>query len=529
MKRILLFTLVIWGGVLMGQSPKPAPGPEVFAETITVDDLKTYLNTLASDAMEGRETGTEGQHKAAEYIAGLFQEWGLPRIGDDDSYFQNIGFITENWESIDLLLNGEELAHLRDYYAFPSLHPDSMQNQFDELVFVGYGIESEAYSDYARADVAGKAVLMYSGEPVDKDSLSYVTGSTDVSSWSRNTTRKIELAKEKGAAAVFLIVDNFKRNLSFARRVILNRRLQLGYGADTDRYAPSYFISSGTARQILGKKVNKVVKARERIQKKGKSKPVGIPVDLSISESKKVQKVQGENVLGFIEGTDPDLKDEIVILSAHFDHLGKRGDAIYNGADDNGSGTSTVLEVTQAFAEARERGAGPRRSILALLVSGEEKGLLGSQYYVKNPVFPLENTVVDINVDMVGRVDPKYSEMGNPNYIYVIGADRMSTQLHEINEEVNEKYTQLTLDYTYNAEDDPNQFYYRSDHYNFARNGIPAIFYFNGTHQDYHQPSDTVEKIQFDKMARIGRLVFHTAWEIANRDERLPVDVIDKN
>ncbi len=527
MKNLLLFACMLMAWLLGAQSPQQALGPEALAKTITARELKTYVDTLASDAMEGRETGTEGQRMAAEYIAAQFEAWGLPRIGDGDTYFQKIGFITENWEEISLRLNGEELRHLQDYYAFPSLHPEGYEAGFEEIVFLGYGIDTDEYSDYEKADVAGKAVLIYAGEPMDQDSMSYVTGSAEVSSWARNPVRKIEMAKEKGAAAVFLIDDNFKRNLSFARRVILNRRLQLGYGEDTGRYSPSYFISSSTARQILGGKLKKVIQARKRIRKKGKSKPVNVPVALAIEESKRVQRVQGENVLGYIEGTDPRLKDELVILSAHFDHLGKRGDAIYNGADDNASGTSTVLEVTEAFVEAKKNGVGPRRSVLALLVSGEEKGLLGSQYYVKNPVFPLENTVVDINVDMVGRVDEKYSALDNPNYIYVIGADRMSTQLHEINEQVNEQYTQLKLDYTYNAEDDPNQFYYRSDHYNFARNGIPAIFYFNGTHEDYHQPSDTAEKIQFDKMATIGQLVFHTAWEIANRDQRLVVDVVD--
>jgi Zn-dependent M28 family amino/carboxypeptidase len=216
-----------------------------------------------------------------------------------------------------------------------------------------------------------------------------------------------------------------------------------------------------------------------------------------------------------------------VVVSAHYDHLGKRGESIYHGADDNGSGTSTVLEITQAMVEAKKKGIGPRRSVLCLLMTGEEKGLLGSKYYVTFPIFPLEKTVADINIDMVGRVDEKYKD--NPNYIYVIGADKLSSDLHNINEEVNKTYTNLTLDYTYNDENDPNRYYYRSDHYNFAEQGIPAIFYFNGTHDDYHMPSDTVDKINFEKMAKIGKLAFYTAWEIANRDERIKVDKSSKS
>ncbi len=187
--------------------------------------------------------------------------------------------------------------------------------------------------------------------------------------------------------------------------------------------------------------------------------------------------------------------------------------------------TSTVLEVAQALAEAKSQGQGARRSVLCMLVTGEEKGLLGSQFYTERPIFPLERTIVDINVDMVGRVDEKYAD--NPEYIYVIGSDRLSTELHEINERMNTVYTQLTLDYTYNERDDPNRYYYRSDHYNFAEKGIPAIFYFNGTHADYHRTTDTVEKINFEKMEKVAQLVFHTAWELANRDQRIVVDVAE--
>ena len=211
-----------------------------------------------------------------------------------------------------------------------------------------------------------------------------------------------------------------------------------------------------------------------------------------------------------------------MVISAHYDHLGKTGNDIYNGADDNGSGTTTVLEMAQAFALAKDMGVGPRRSVLCLLVTGEEKGLLGSEFYSENPLFSIENTVVNVNIDMVGRVDKKYEN--NPNYIYVIGSDRLSTDLHKINEDINQKYSHITMDYQYNSEKDPNRYYYRSDHYNFARKGIPAIFFFNGTHEDYHRITDTVDKINFDKMEKVGRHFFHTAWELANREERIVVD-----
>lgn len=233
--------------------------------------------------------------------------------------------------------------------------------------------------------------------------------------------------------------------------------------------------------------------------------------------------IKGENVLGFIEGTD--LKNEIVVVTAHYDHLGKHDSLIFNGADDDGSGTVAAMEIAEAFMLAKKDGKGPRRSVLIMAVSGEEKGLLGSKYYTDNPIYPLENTVANFNIDMIGRIGDFHTD---PNYVYLIGADMLSTELHNISEAVNKKYIGLELDYTFNKEDDPNRYYYRSDHYNFAKNNIPVIFYFNGIHEDYHKPTDTIEKIDFDKIQKITRLIFLTAWEVANKDKRLVVDKIEK-
>ena len=229
--------------------------------------------------------------------------------------------------------------------------------------------------------------------------------------------------------------------------------------------------------------------------------------------------VRGENVLGYIEGTD--LKNELIIITAHYDHLGKHDSLIFNGADDDASGTAGALEIAEAFMLAKKEGNGPRRSILVMPVSGEEKGLLGSKYYTDNPVYPLKKTVANLNIDMIGRIGDFHT---HPNYVYLIGSDMLSTELHNISEEVNKKYTKLELDYTFNKEDDPNRYYYRSDHYNFAKNNIPVIFYFNGIHEDYHKPTDTIEKLDFEKIRKISKLIFLTAWELANRTERIKLD-----
>ncbi len=228
------------------------------------------------------------------------------------------------------------------------------------------------------------------------------------------------------------------------------------------------------------------------------------------------QTIRGENVLGYIEGTD--LKDELIIITAHYDHLGKHDSLIFNGADDDASGVAGAMEIAEAFMIAKKEGYGPRRSILIMPVSGEEKGLLGSEYYTDNPIYPLENSIANLNIDMIGRLDDWHD---NGNYVYLIGSDRLSLELHNLNEEINAKYIGLDLDYRFNDEEDPNRYYYRSDHYNFAKNNIPVIFYFNGIHEDYHRPSDTIEKLDFNKIETITKLIFLTAWELANRDERI--------
>ncbi len=501
-----------------------------YAATITADDLRGYLAVLASDEFEGRETGQEGQRKAAEFIAAHFEKLGLPTIGDPDqgrgTYFQNIAFTAESWDNgqIELTINGESYRHLSDFLSFPSANSNRERFATGQVIFLGYGIDDPKYSDYKGKNLEGKTILIYMDEPVDNDGNSWLTGTPALSPWSTDWQRKLEVAQQHGVSTVLLIDPDIKKSVGEARKTLLSSEMHMGGGGNAEgRFANNMFISSTLAKEIVGKKMKKFVKLRDGIKKSGKPAHIDLPCRLSMVQKKNKRQLLGSNVLGFIEGSDPRLKNEVVVVSAHYDHLGKKGPAIYHGADDNGSGSSTVMDIAQAFAQAKKDGQGPRRSVLCLLVSGEEKGLLGSEYYSEHPVFPLENTVADVNVDMIGRTDQKHD--GNPNYIYVIGSNRLSTDLHDINEAANAEYAHLDLDYTFNAKNDPNRFYYRSDHYNFARKGIPSIFYFSGVHKDYHQPSDTVDKIMFDKMEKIGRLIFYTTWELANREERIRVNV----
>jgi hypothetical protein len=230
--------------------------------------------------------------------------------------------------------------------------------------------------------------------------------------------------------------------------------------------------------------------------------------------------LDSENIWAYIEGSEK--PNEVIVVSAHYDHIGVKNGEVYNGADDDGSGTVALLEIAQAFAKAKKEGHGPKRSILFLHVTGEEHGLLGSSYYSQNPLFPLANTIADVNIDMIGRHDEFHND--SSNYTYIIGSDYLSSDLYNICEAVNTNYTKLLLDYKYNDRTDPNRFYYRSDHYNFAKNGIPSVFLFTGVHADYHKATDEVDKIEFDALAKRTQLAFAIVWELANRENRPVVD-----
>ncbi len=501
-----------------------APDAEPWLEKIDPAELKKLMTVLTSDSLEGRETGQPGQAKAADYIARQFHEIGLPPMGDNNSYFQKIFLSSETWEKNLFAVNGQEFKSNFSYYVYPGTTPDVGEVKIDDIFFAGYGIDDPKYSDYStEKDWKGKAIIIYDGEPRRADSTFVITGNKIVGShWSKDWKRKAEAAKKRGVAAVFIIDPNIQQSLKANKLELSGFKMTPKTRAVDEKLAPVVFISQEIATEIIGKKLKKVVAARESIKESGQPKSVDLKAKISLNLDKSVKSIEGSNVIGFIEGSDDRYKKEYVFITAHYDHLGKRDSAIYRGADDNASGTSTVIEIARALVEAKNAGKGPRRSVVCMLVSGEEKGLLGSEFYTQFPIFSLDKTIVDINIDMVGRVDDAHK--GDPDYVYVIGADRLSTDLHKINEESNAKYTQLKLDYKYNAKDDPNQFYFRSDHYNFAKNGIPVVFYFNGVHPDYHRPSDTMDKINFEKMAKIGKLAMATAWEVANRAGRIRVD-----
>lgn len=464
---------------------------ETFSKTILADDLNKHLSIIASDEYEGRETGKEGQKKAAQYIKKHFETIGLTP-GNNGSFFQEFPLDVKDPANVYISVKNTEYKFLEHFYQFGGLPDTTLTGT--EIVDVGYGINDVNYSDYEGKNVEGKLILIKAGTPKDKE-LS--------KEW--NWRVKREEAQKQGASAVFYYDEDYEKNKKPIENYVKNPQLQLhNKGRRVSRYVPFFIVSPELNNAITS----------------SSTKDGSYLADYEMRLNTNSKQISSENVLGFLEGTDK--KEEILVITAHYDHIGYDNGEICNGADDDGSGTVSVLEVAEAFALAAKEGKRPRRSVLFMTVSGEEKGLLGSQYYTENPIYPLVNTIADLNIDMVGRVDKTHAE--NPNYVYVIGSDKLSSELHEIGEQTNKLYTNLALDYIYNDDNDPNRFYYRSDHYNFAKNGIPVIFYFNGTHEDYHKPTDEVDKINFNVMETRARLVFLTAWELANREQRVVVD-----
>jgi hypothetical protein len=493
-----------------------------YAGTITTSDLRTHLTVIAGPEMEGRETASPGQKKAAAYIEGQFKALAL-KPGNRESYLQVFSLMEDTIISTQMKIAGREYAYGKDYMMAARFNK-SRQVSASTIVFAGYGISDSLYNDYAGLEVKGAIVIIVAGEPKVGDKF-ITTGSTRPSSWS-SLPRKMEAAYQNGAAGIFLVSPRTAAIDSAAASSQRKTGVYFPSRQAEEIYNLNYAsVSHQVFREILGlplsdSLLNKIA-ALHAFSARDYSR-ISKDVQFNFSESS-YEKATSSNVLALIEGTDK--KDEYVFITAHYDHLGTRGGMVYHGADDDGSGTVSVLEMAEAFARAKAEGNGPRRSIVFMTVSGEEKGLWGSAYYADNPVFPLEKTTVDLNIDMVGRIDPKRKSGDSLNYVYVIGDDKVSSDLKPISEAVNKTFTQLELDYKYNDPADPERIFYRSDHYNFARKGVPILFYFNGTHADYHRPSDTIEKINFDLMQKRVRLVFHTAWEIANRNDMLKRDI----
>ncbi|MEM6802365.1 MAG: M28 family peptidase [Bacteroidota bacterium] len=485
-----------------------------YDQSITADDLRAHIGFLADDLLEGRETGTRGQRLAAAYIQAHFKRIGLAPGNPDGTYFQYYYLNRSEIQDARISFGGKSYAYTKDFFNYRRGFPDSLSG---ELVFAGYGISDKDYDNLEGLDVEGKIVVVLGGSP-NNEAEKEQSRIERIRSWA---ARQKNL-EEKGAKAMVMVIpaDMDKTVRRYARK----RSFEISPSPEMGM--PELFLGSAMGAELLKLAKGKLNKIENELATSATPPKLKMDkiTDFRLEADRESSSTAASNVLGFLEGTDK--KEEIVVLTAHYDHIGiSRDGQINNGADDDGSGTSAILELAEAFALAAKNGNRPRRSMIFMTVSGEEKGLLGSRFYTDYPLYPLANTVADLNIDMIGRIDSKYeSEPDSTNYVYIIGSDKLSSDLHNIGETANEEHTNLVLDYTYNDDKDPNRFYYRSDHYNFAKNNIPVIFYFTGVHVDYHKPGDDPHKIRYEKAAKITKLVYHTAWELANREERIVVD-----
>lgn len=522
--KIPALMLAAW----MGVAQLFAQDAAQFAAEVRPADLKAHLEVLASDAYEGRETGTRGAEMAAEYIAAHFASLGLEQY-DGQTYFQEVELMKSQAPEAAAQVvfadgTADSLSFLEEFVFYPGLDAPVMQDL--PLVFAGYGVQIAGWDDYEGLDVAGQIVVVLDGTPTDRAGDSYFTDPAQEKRWTESSEAKRALAAEFGAAGLVVVRSDYATMRSRMKPWLTRESLSLvreETPESDEQTLPLFYLGEKTlARWFDAAGWKSLAKLRKRATKKGVFER-GVLGMWNYQMTAARTPITAHNVLGYLRGSDPDLADELLVITAHYDHVGIIDGQIHNGADDDGSGTVTVLELADAFVQAKAAGMGPRRSILFMTVVGEEKGLLGSEWYTDHPIWPLEQTIANLNVDMIGRVDDAHAD--DERYVYLIGSDKISTELHQISEDANEEHVGLALDYTFNAPNDPNRFYYRSDHYNFAKNGIPVIFYFSGVHEDYHKPGDDTEKILFDKTAEIGRLIFHTAWELVNRDERIVVDV----
>jgi hypothetical protein len=493
--------------VTTAASAQKIADPKPFASTITPDDLKKHLYIVAGKEMEGRETATEGQRKAAAYIENQFKTLGLAP-GSSGNFQLGFPVFQDSLIESSIEVNGKRFEGNKDFFINLS-SSNSSTILSSEVVFVAYGVNDSTRNDYKDINVQGKIVLVVQTPP-------NTTGGNSSTPRIRISPFTIARDAQKNGAAAVLLVQNTvpRRGTPYVKGPLYTEGYKKNVNLNT------YYISEDIAKAITGADYDAIQNAI----KSGNPQPKIYSANVKLDFKKSVNELSSTNVIGVLAGSDK--KDEYVFITAHYDHLGKRGDSIiYYGADDDGSGTVSVLELAEAFIKAKAAGKGPRRSIVFMTVSGEEKGLWGSEYYSDHPVFPLEKTTVDLNIDMIGRTDPKRKIGDSSNYVYVVGDDKLSSDLRPISEAMNKKYTKLELDYKYNSPKDPERIYYRSDHYNFARKGVPIIFYFNGTHKDYHQPGDTPDKIDYKQMAKRAQLVFYTAWEMANRNDMLKRDI----
>jgi hypothetical protein len=523
LKRALasMMLAVLFTATLAAASNLPLPSREEMS-SINASDLKKHLSFLASDELGGRFTFSPSNRIAARYIASQLESYGYKGAARDGSFFQKVPLQYSSPDTVNsrvTLHSGSEKLEFK--YGDSFISTGGINTDISgALVFVGYGISSPKnnHDDYAGLDVKGKIVVTVDGFPSSLGNVSIGAEERDA-----------DAALAHGARGAITILSAPVMLQWNELKLMLTRNEQLGLPSRATRSGK--ILPAITAGPDLVKAIAKAMgKDSSYLMTLGKPlQPISLTTTADIKMKAVVKEAPpAQNVTAMLEGSDPKLKDQYIVFSAHYDHLmSSDSGEVYNGADDDGSGTVSVLEIAQAFAV----GPRPKRSILIIFHTGEELGLFGSEFNTDyEPVVPLEKLVADFNIDMIGRTrresdtDPRDRDLTDKDSVYVIGADKLSTELNKLSEETNADTARLKFDYKYNDENHPEHFYYRSDHYNYAKHGVPIIFYFTGVHRDYHKTTDDVDKIDFEKMERITRMIFALGWRVANLDHRLVVD-----
>jgi hypothetical protein len=499
-------------------------------DTISAAQIKDYLMFIASDEMEGRDTPSRGLDLTAKFLALNLDHWGFKPAGDDGTFFQRIELRRNRADSgqTKVEYSGRTLTAGTDY--LPAGGSGDVSGQ---LVFAGNGwlIRSKEVDAYKDIDPTGKIAVIFGSPNISPRGIPRA----DLGRQGQDSMNPVDYARSKGVVGLIYVPDfqylaNWQRN----RQRLMERgsTIVAKFETQTSAPLPSIVISPEMANAIFaGEK-----QSAAGIFNAGSS----LPPPFVMSQQKKItfsiagnsESIPTQNVVAVWEGSDPVLKNEYVALGAHYDHVGTTcppigNDTICNGADDDGSGTTALLAMAEALTKAPAR---PKRSILFVWHCGEEKGLWGSRYFTEYPTVPLNQIVAQINIDMIGRskkegdTNPRNSELTGPDSIYLIGSTMMSTELGELVNAVNKSFLNISFDTRYDDPKDPNRFFFRSDHYNYARKGIPIIFFFDGVHEDYHRAGDSADKIDYQKMEKVTRTIYMTLWEIANRPARLKVD-----
>lgn len=511
-------------------------------ESINPTDLRTHMKFLASDELEGRETGAPGLYVAARYLASQAEKIGLEPVNGEDGYFQHYIIHERAYDRkqshATITTGSDSLLNREPFYVFPSIRGDRSEIE-GEVVFAGYGIreEDEGYNDFQDLDITGKIVLIMTRAPMNEEGTEMRIGG-DAYTGLMSFRSKIPYIFSQQPKAVLVVFDpqsgiGSVEEMSSGMADYLSRSRSL----EQEERGPEEFsdrprmvmIHRSLADQLLGTAGKDLAEIQHEIDRT--LEPHSFPLEgttLRIELRMQDNELEVPNVFGMIEGSDPELKEEIVLYLAHFDHMGTDSDGeVFNGADDNASGCVGLLEIAEAF---RAEKKPPRRSVGFLWVSAEEIGLFGSNYFANHPLVPIDRIVSVINLDMIGRTKTEADALSDRSGLTIAGGDTVkvigglqSSLMMEINSE-SLKEMGMVGNYEFNDLNHPERYFYRSDHINFARKDIPVLFYSTGTHNDYHTIADTEERIDYPKFEKMVRMSYNTGYKLAGYRDPITVD-----